>query len=211
MVEFDAVYPFAGDPWELSHSVRLLRKHSKVRNIYVIGDDPGLDVIHVPFIEMDVKETNIWKKTLAACFIPGLSERFLFINDDHFILKDFDDLPAYYGAYKDDDCGPQYQQAVARTFEKLMYMGLNTKYFDVHYPCFFEKPKFIECFKVFNGAEHIMKSAYFNFYNCKGVEIEDKKLKFLATTDQIERFIGDSWCFSTNDISADLHNFITQL
>lgn len=212
MAEFDAVYPFAGDPWELSQSVRLLRKHSNVRNIYVVGDDPGLDVIHIPFIQMDVKEVNIWKKTLAACYIDGLSDRFLFMNDDHFIRQKFTDLPNYYGVYRDDDCGAQYQRAVANTWEKLMYMGLETKYYDVHYPCFFEKKKFIECFLAFNdGTEYIMKSAYFNFHKCKGVLIEDKKLKFLATTAQIEQFVGDSWCFSTNDITEDLKRYILQM
>jgi hypothetical protein len=98
MAEFDAVYPFHGtDTWELEQSIRLLRKFTRVRNIYIIGDSPNIpETIHVPFIQEDAKEINIWKKTLAACLIADVSEDFLFMNDDHFIMREMIEIPNYY-------------------------------------------------------------------------------------------------------------------
>jgi hypothetical protein len=213
MVEFDAVYPFHGDNFELSQSVRLLRKFTNVKNIYIVGDDPGIDgVIHVPFIQVDAKELNIWKKVLAACFRADLSKRFLFMNDDHFITKPTEDIPYYFGEFDAPMSNTQYQNAVQRTIFKLAEMGKTTRYFDIHYPFFVEKHRFLEVFKAFNdGKEYVFKTAYCNYWGIEGEFSEDKKIKFLANTEQIEKFVGDSWCFSTDMISADLKEYILQL
>lgn len=209
MEGFDALYPFHGDTWELHQSIRLLRKFTNVKNIYVVGDDPGLDVIHVPFVQQDAKEINIWKKVLAGCF-SGISERFLFINDDHFITGPTE-FPLVYGDMP-DECSQQYFNAMGRTMQRLVDLGKNDLYFDIHYPFFVEKSMFLECFQAFNdGKEYIFKSAYCNFHGLEGDFCDDKKIKFLGNAAEYKAFIADTWCFSTELLTEPLKNMILQM
>ena len=211
MESFDALYPFHGDNWELSQSVRLLRKFSNVRNIYVVGDDPRLpDITHIPFIQQDRKEINIWKKVLAGCFIEDMSEKFLFMNDDHFLTRGTD-FPLVHGE-RPSECSEQYFNAMVNTSKKLVELGKNDTYFDIHYPFFVEKNKFLGVFSVFNdGTEYVFKSAYCNFWGMEGDFAEDKKIKFLGGIADYRAFIGDSWCFSTELLTEPLKELILQM
>lgn len=215
MEEFDAVYPFnGGDTWELEQSIRLIRKNVKgLRHIYTIGIDSGLDVIHIPYIEEDAKEINIWKKTCAACFIPDISDTFLFINDDHFVIQEIDMFLNYmYGGRIDEIVsGGQYQNAVNRTLYELKKRCLDIKNFDIHCPMFIEKSKFMEVFNEFGvDNELLMKSCYCNYHKIEGGEMPDLKFRWLATKNEIEKECEGRWVLSTHEhlISYDLRVFI---
>lgn len=215
MEEFDAVYPFGGgDTWELSQSIRLLRKYARgLRDIYVIGEDTGLDVIHIPYIEEDAKEINIWKKTAAACFVPDISDRFLFMNDDHFLIAEIDSfLNEMYGGRVDEIQGAgQYELAVNRTVYELVNRGLDIKNFDIHCPIFFEKDKFLQVFDEFGvDNELLMKSCYCNYHRIEGGEMDDLKFRWMANREDIEERTSGRWVFSTHEafITHDLKEFI---
>lgn len=208
MVEFDAVYPYVGgNNYELRCSIALLKRHARgLRGIYIIGDDPEIEgVTVIPYIQTDVKETNIWKKTLTACFEPAISDRFLFINDDHFILEPFEDLPYYYEGEIGGHIGSkQYEQAEDRTAVRLSALGYDTRYYDIHCPMFIEKAKFIEVYRCFSDAEYIMKSAYCNFHRVEGVEMADQKCRTLYNYDEIRAEIAGRWVFSTSELTMTI-------
>ena len=216
MGDVDAIYPFGkGDTWEAEQSVRLLRKHFKnLRNIYFIGETiPG--VIHIPYVETDKKEINIWSKVLAATFIEGLSDRFLFMNDDHFIQSDFTDIPNYHcGEIKEYPADDYYKTVTNRTIEVLKQKGLKTLNFDCHTPIFFEKEKFQEVFLEFNPKLEItMKSCYANYWGLEGVYEPDLKVKSLMERWEIDQILPGKFCFSTHEncITRDLRDYILQL
>ena len=217
MAEFDAVYPYHGDNhFEITHSIRLLRKHGKgLRNIYIVGDNPQIEnTIHIPFIQEDAKEINIWAKVLAACFHKDLSERFLFMNDDHFILQDFEDIPYYYeGEIGGHSGNMQYSNAEDRTKRVLIERKKTVKYFDIHVPMFIEAEKFITTFVQFSNDEYIMKSAYCNFNNIKGFPYTDQKFRTLVSYDEAAKAIEGRFCFSTDNqfITTGLQQLILQL
>lgn len=215
MVEFDAVYPFnGGNTWELEQSIRLLKKNAKgLRNIYTIGVDSGLDLIHIPYIEEDAKEINIWKKTCAACFIPEISDIFLFINDDHFIIQEIDCFLNYMygGDISEIQSGGQYADAVNRTLTELKRRRLDTKNFDIHCPMFIEKKLFLNVFNEFGvDNELLLKSCYCNYYLIEGAEMQDLKFRWLANKKEIENECEGRWVLSTHEdlISYDLREFI---
>lgn len=88
MVEIDIVIPYHGDwHWELEQAVRLLNKHFKYRDLYLVGENLPQIGKHIDFIQSEKKEVNIWQKTATACMVPGVSDNFLFMNDDHFLLR----------------------------------------------------------------------------------------------------------------------------
>ena len=217
MVKFDAVYPFHGDnTFELIHSIGRLRKYAiGLRDIYIIGDDPGIEGVKViPYIQEDAKEVNIWKKTLAATFIPELSGRFLFMNDDHFLMDYIDsDLPNYYsGQISDIEGSEQYAAAMDRTVIELEKRGFETFNFDIHCPIFFNKHLFQKVFmRFFNGEEILMKSCYANSLNLSKIAMEDLKFRHFMNKQEVERFTAGRWVFSTWEevLTHDLKDFIT--
>jgi hypothetical protein len=87
-----------GSKWqnnEIRYSIRSILKHCQdLERVIIIGEDPGFyhyndKLIHIPTADTAHKEANIWKKVLKAAGTPEISDPFLFINDDHFMLKPF--------------------------------------------------------------------------------------------------------------------------
>lgn len=217
MVEFDAVYPYHGsNSFELEQSIRLLRKHGRwLRDIYIIGDNPNIEGVKVvPFIQEGAKENNIWDKVLAACFVKDLSERFLFMNDDHFIIQDFEDVPYYYeGLIGGHSLNMQYSNAEDRTAKRLSDAGKAVKYFDIHTPMFIEVEKFITTYVQFSDNEYIMKSAYCNWNGIEGLEYTDQKFRTLLTYDEAKKAIEGRFCFSSDEqfITTGVKDLILQM
>ena len=208
MVEFDAVYPYHGvNHYEISVSIELLRKNVHgLRNIYVIGDDPGIDgVIVIPFVQTNAKEVNIWKKTLTACFTPEISEKFLFMNDDHFILKKIGAIPYYYEGELGAHGGTkQYNDAEQRTILRLLELNKPVKYFDIHCPMFIEKAKFKQVFEHFSDAEYLMKSAYCNYWGIFGEQYTDQKFRTLVTYDEAAAAARGRWVISSSELTMTI-------
>lgn len=77
---------------EIRYSIRSLSKHLlDLRNIYIIGEDPGFlkDFEHVVSPDsFKEKWKNGYKKVRRACEIDELSDEFLLMNDDFFLLED---------------------------------------------------------------------------------------------------------------------------
>jgi hypothetical protein len=103
-IMYDAVYILGkGSIWndtELKYSLRSLGSYCyNIDNVYLVGERPSFlngRIIHVPandLIGKEWKEYNIMRKIYAACKLRSLSKEFLFLNDDHFLLKSFSSLP----------------------------------------------------------------------------------------------------------------------
>ena len=176
---------------ELRYCLRSVEKYLRgYRNIYIIGDKPKWirNVIHVPFTQRpgDCKDKNIMLKVLHACDIPEVSPEFLFMNDDHFLLKSVDAInyPYYYnGKLVDWDNGKKmwcpYKQAVKNTLSVLIKNELPAKHYDIHTPILYDK----ELFKNIMGrydwdiqSGYIVKSLYANTLKLAGTSLIDCKI-----------------------------------
>src|SRR5690606_13335752 len=96
----DVVYPLgrATGGWKhdaIRYSLRSLCMYAEEAGwrVFVVGESPSVldyrKVIHIPFKETKVKEINILEKALAAAQDKRVSDEFLFINDDYFMLRPF--------------------------------------------------------------------------------------------------------------------------
>ena len=90
----DAVYilgsgSLAGNE-EIRFSIRSLCENMlDLRNLYIIGEDPGFlhDFEHVVMLDSSKeRHVNAYFKVLRACGLPELSDEFLLMNDDFFML-----------------------------------------------------------------------------------------------------------------------------
>jgi len=195
---------------ELRYCLRSVEKHIKnVRNVVIVGFKPDWikGIIHLPTEDDHAcKETNIYRKVLLACQDPDITEDFLFFNDDHFILQDFDadNFPFFYKGdllfvLKHLPPYNKYSTCVHKTAYKLKELGLETKNFDTHTPILYNKQKFIEVMTQHDWAPrfgYVVKSLYANQLKIEGVKEPDCKMNDFPSIESFYERIKERKVFS---------------
>lgn len=219
----DVVYPLGTGSiyqnFELRMSLRSVEKYlTGVRDVYIIGDLPKWtrNVNHIAQGDIcKVPDLNIMKKVEAACRHSAVSDYFLFMNDDHFILQDREakDFPyihstniADYLRYRPSD---SYSKRVRNTFEHLKQIGAPTRFFDCHYPIVYNKKLFIQhVVEALNWKDKksrngfVIKSVYANSAMIRGIKMHDYKSGHVTPP-------ASAIAFSTNPhIRANVQRFL---
>ena len=179
----DLVYVLGtGSSWrnnEIRFSLRSIEKNMKnIGKVFVVGECPDFlqNVIHIPakdiFDPALNADGNIITKVLAACSDERLSDEFLFINDDHLVLREMNienvpplqkgDMTTFAPNYFKNNF---WRGRLKRTMQVLQVNNLSTLHFDCHTPILFNKHRFPEIMEQFNYKDDIgytMKSLYGN-------------------------------------------------
>lgn len=177
---------------ELRYSLRSIERYlSGFGQVFIVGEYPAWikNVIHIPAGDPYGKLPcrNIMEKVKLACEHPEVSQKFLFMNDDHFLLKHFSaaEFPYFYSMelekYVQLRRGQDvYAKMVRATMEHLKINDLPSLYYDIHTPILYDKDKFIE--HCVNGLDwqntktgYVLKSIYANSTSQTGVKIADNK------------------------------------
>lgn len=218
----DVVYALGkGSMWsnnELRYSLRSVEKHLKgYGQVWIIGEKPSwlTDVKHIPASEPkgSVPDTNIMGKIAIACRNEQISDTFLFVNDDHYLLQDVqaDQYPYYYNGTIAQHVKKRghdgYGKRCENTQKSLENRGLPTKYFDIHYPILYNKKHFLQ--QVVNQYDTrlkdgmIIKSLYANALQIEGTEVKDCKVPHLL--------LNDLPCYSTYPtVSSKAQQFLRE-
>lgn len=193
----DLVYPLGTGSllrnFELRMSLRSVEKHlTGFNNVYIIGEFPPWlqNAIHIPFTEMSkISDINIMQKVTKVCELPELSDDFLFLNDDHYLLTSYDapTFPYYYMDTLEDYYRTRpdsYGRRARASMNYLKEKGLPIKHFDIHYPIIYNKSLFLN--HVTNGPDwkkdgYIIKSLYANSLKIEGKPARDYKKNELPT------------------------------
>lgn len=221
------------DNLELKYCLRSIEKHLKgAGNVFLVGECPEFvnksSLIHIPFEESsDNKHRahNIYSKIMAGInyvnvkygfvtieeeilfLVKQISDNFLFMNDDHFLLTDYQasEFPYYRrGLIETHRQGNEAQRIQMENTVAVLKDNLinNPVDFDVHTPILYNKQAFIKLF----GAESFwpdygygIKSMYCNFNRIEGEEIEDLKFSEPLLKDTILEVLKGRQMFSTGD------------
>ena len=172
-----------GSNWsnnEIRFSIRSLYKYLEgFGKIFIVGEKPDflegcLHIQHPDEFSPENADGNIIRKVLRACQDSRISEKFLFINDDHIFLRktnagaippfhkgDMKDFPQHYFGLN------PWRKRLYLTKLALENQGLTTLHYDCHTPILFEKEKFIADMSSFDydtGIGLTMKSLYGNIH-----------------------------------------------
>ena len=182
------------------------------------------NIYHIPAEdEHPCKETNIYKKILLACQEKEVTENFLFFNDDHFILQDFnaDEFPYYYKGellqvLQKMKPYNKYSQCVYRTAHTLASLGHTTKNFDTHTPIIYNKQKFIDVMTKYDWTPRfsfVVKSLYSNTLGIEGIKEPDCKMNDQCDIEEFYRRIKERKVFSIGDgaLGQTLETVLNQL
>jgi hypothetical protein len=167
---------------ELRYALRGVEKHlSNVGDVYLIGDKPKYvtNCGHIPYKEYNwytQLTRNIYAKLVAACLHAHVSDPFLYMNDDHFLLADFeaDNIPYY---HKGNDWTGKGKYLV--TLERTRKIFPATNNFDTHAPMLIHKKMFLEAMRMLNWKldfGYAIKTAYCASYGIRGQYAPDYKL-----------------------------------
>lgn len=217
-----------GSTWdnqEIKYSVKSVKKHLKgYRNLFVVGENPRIEgVTHIPAKDpyKNNKEANICHKVKTACEHPDISDDFLFMNDDHFLLHDIkiEDIKPYSkeDLFVSETKGiGRYQVSRILTYRVLKERGLTTYNFDIHTPIIYNKKKFLEVISQYNWAHFgngfLVKSLYGNTLKLGHVPYSDCKIKNDLNLTQIEERVSGRWVFSIGDgaLNEDMKEFLEE-
>lgn len=195
--KIDIVYVIgSGSQWsdnELRFSLRSIEKNlSGMGNVFIVGQRPDFlqNIIHIPaddiFSPAINADGNIITKVLVACDDERLSEDFLFINDDHLVIKPVQiaDVPPFHkGAmdvFPEDFWKLNYWRSrLEATKNILLENNMTCFHFDCHTPILMNKTTFKAVASEFDcktGIGLTMKSLYGNsVYPETGVLLQDEK------------------------------------
>jgi len=224
----DVVYVLgSGSNWhnnEIRYSLRSLEKNAiGIGKIFIVGEFPDFlspSIIHVKakdiFNSNQNADGNIVTKVLEACADDRLSDNFMFINDDHLLLKPLvlRNLPAFHKgdmkSFPDSTWTLNFWRGrLKRTMEILDEKELTTFHFDCHTPILFNKylfPKVMESFPYQEGIGLTMKSLYGNtHYAQSGVQLTTQKQTVFKyyTTAQLEKRLCEASFLSFNDFGLN--------
>ena len=191
----DVVYVLGkGSNWrdnELRFSLRALAKNlTGIRKVWIVGAKPDFvkNVTYISYpdeLGMNNADGNIIRKVLRICKEERLTENFLFINDDHLIMKpmiaaeippyrkmDMATLPNEY--FQDNS----WRGRLFRTKNMLIKKGYPALHFDCHIPIVINKalyPEVIAKFDYDKDIGYTMKSLYGNLIHPDGPELKEEK------------------------------------
>lgn len=203
-----------GSRWnntELRFALRSVEKHlTGYGDVFIVGDLPDWcrNVEHIPCYDQGDKtydkERNIYTKIMAACNDERVTDDFLFMNDDHFLLQDYEagKFPYYCDGWLSEFLTvTDYKHTVANTIE--IYKDWHAVYFDIHCPIVYNKKIFEYYLSDLDWSKrfgYCIKTIYCNSTIAfTAFDYPDLKINEVYSADQIRKLItGRPW-FSIGD------------
>jgi len=189
----DFVYVFKNsviDGEDLKYSLRSLQNvpHGKV---FVIGDKPSwlsdrCVYVSIPQRDDRPKFENSEENLRAACSDRRLSDNFVLMNDDFFIMKKIDFVPTLHrglvtnvvAEYKSKHIdAPKYTNDMLLQKKQLEELNIkNILSYELHAPMPLNKNKYLEMIYKIKIIPSQRRTAYGNYYHLGGELIKDVKI-----------------------------------
>lgn len=202
----DVVYMIKNDDLneELRYSLRTL-KNLKHDRVFFVGHQPYWTQ-NVHHIETDQigkpKHINTYNNLLAACRNEEISDDFILMNDDIFIMKPLKELKMHHRGLIKDVLEEAYATgrvtlSIKRMERTLVYLE-NIGYkdplcYELHIPMVINKKKYLELHQSQSLADYNKRSVYGNIYKVGGSKMTDVKIRkqdqelpkdFISTADR---------------------------
>lgn len=206
-----------GDNEELRYSIRSVVKHMPKGNIWVVGNKPNwYSGNFIPVEDIGGKFANITNALAVAANTKEISDDFILMHDDFFVIKPVSDIPIMHNGllsnkieqYSILDPGSRYLDILSQAYSYLKRRGIKQPLdYDIHVPMIMNK----------NNLKKIVKktdapmSVYGNIFNVGGTQITDVKIytNFNKLKDKSYEITEDSTFVSSEDKSfAKLHRRI---
>lgn len=171
-----------GDNEELRYSIRSVVKNFPHSKVWLVGHKPDWytgDFLEVEDVSRKFDNISNCYKAIIDC--DEISDEFVLMNDDFFVVRKVDSFEPMYGGLLEDrvneyqELSPisMYTRLLKQTLVSIKRGGILVPLdYEMHVPMAFKKA---ELSYVIDMAA-MPRSAYGNFYNIGGVQIKDVKV-----------------------------------
>lgn len=131
---------------ELRYSIRSAEKYLKFDRLFIVGFKPPFlnqKAIHFDIDDNGHKYDNVTKKIKFILDCKEISEDFIYMNDDFFLLKPFGEIPYFWNKPIKEwvDHYPAYKGKYYQNIKNLSTDFPKGKFFEVHFPIVLNKQK----------------------------------------------------------------------
>jgi hypothetical protein len=172
----------SGDNEELRYSIRSAVKNLKFDNLWVVGGKPDWYIgNYLEVTQNKSKYANARNNLRAICSSSEISDSFILMNDDFYIMNKVDDIPYMHGGLLDNKI-KQYKSLTGDTRYVLMLkrtllslsrrLKNNVLDYELHVPMVMEKEKLLTIIEL----PDLWRSRYGNTFGVGGIEMDDVKV-----------------------------------
>jgi len=202
-----------GENEELRYSIRSVVENYPHDNIWVVGGKPSWYSGNYIKVEQDaLKYVNARRNMLAILNSPEISEDFVLMNDDFYIIKPIEVMSNYASGllytkmkkYRKNHSSSYYTRLISNTYEKLRKGGMEVGQiidYDIHVPIVINKQKFSE---IFTEQIFLWRSLYGNKFFTNYEIMDDIKLYLYNVINDLKQITsGDGLFLSSDDSTCD--------
>ncbi|MEU2487031.1 hypothetical protein ABZ593_20785 [Streptomyces sp. NPDC012617] len=172
---------------QLRYALRTWAANLPHRRVWIVGYRPAWlrDVGHIPTVQGGTKYRNTTVAVRAACEHPDVSERFLLMNDDFFVMQRQTTMPVLHrGPVRDVERyyagrgGGAYLRGMQATRDLLVELGYDDPMsYELHVPLPVEKTGMLQALDVGRHLPVVHKrTLYGALAGLGGQQIEDVKV-----------------------------------
>jgi len=174
----------SGDNEELRYSIRSVVNSFPDARVWLVGGKP--DWYSGDFIEVEQKHhkyANAINNLQALCNSEEISNNFVLMNDDFFIIKPIEKIDQFYSGFLSDKIdkyvkitgSSMYIKKLILTRTRLVDQGIQNPYdYELHIPMPMEKDKLNNVIKKYPSC--LWRSMYGNINSVGGTQMEDVKV-----------------------------------
>ena len=173
-----------GNNEELRYSIRSVVESFPDSKIWVVGGKPiWYTGNYIEVTQNLSKYRNAIENLKALCNSEEISDRFVLMNDDFYIVKNIDSIKDYHGGpllekinlYQKLNSNSNYTRKLAATYKKIKSLGIeNPLDYELHVPMVMEKEKLKQTLE--HNYQFLWRSIYGNVFNVGGEQMEDVKV-----------------------------------
>ena len=173
-----------GDNEELRYSIRSVMASFPDAKVWVVGGKPSWYKGSFIFVQQrSAKYINAVNNLKQICSSKEISEQFVLMNDDFYIIENINKVDTHHGGllldkinlYKKLTSKSGYILKLEKTLNKLSDLSIKSPLdYDLHVPMVMEKEKLATTLK--HGGEFLWRSMYGNLFNLGGEQIDDVKI-----------------------------------
>jgi hypothetical protein len=173
-----------GDNEELRYSIRSVAESFPDSNIWVVGGKPNWYVgNYIEVNQIHSKYKNAVENLKKICSSSEISNNFILMNDDFYIIKKINNIETFHGGYllnkinlyQKINGNSNYTRKLAATYKRLKALNINDPLdYELHVPMIMEKEKLQEVLK--NNDQFLWRSIYGNMFTVGGLEMQDVKV-----------------------------------
>jgi hypothetical protein len=203
----------SGENEELRYSIRSAVKNLKFDNLWVVGGKPSwYSGNYIRVDQTKNKYTNATNNLKALANSEAISESFILMNDDFYILNKVDDVPYMHSKTLNDKIESRENLFSGNSYVKLLrqtLLSISKRVrepvldYELHVPMVMQRKKLLYALR-FRG---LWRSIYGNLFCVGGIEITDVKVylessPFYQNSYRIDNLKYDY--LSSNDDSFEL-------